>query len=87
MKHTTHLICMLTILIFKAESLVDGGTVVTDKRDNKDEVTSVVKAVLAPSISSSKKSVEDEHMDHFSDTDAKSNIMNAEIIEVSLMCS
>eukprot|EP00956_Cyclotella_meneghiniana_P042540 scaffold248533_cov91-Cyclotella_meneghiniana.AAC.2 len=65
----------------EAESLVDGGTVVTNKHDSKDEVASAVKAVLAPSISSSKKSVEDEHMGHFSDTDAKSNIMNADIIE------
>ena len=95
--HTTHLICVLTILILKAEAealLVDGGTVVTDKRSGMGEVVSVVKAAQAspPSISSSKKSVQsvvpgstiEAHVDHFSASVAK-NGMNADVTEVSLM--
>ena len=95
--HTTHLICVLTILILKAEAedlLVDGGMVVTDKRNGKGEVVSVVKAAQAspPSISSSKKSVPsvvpgstiEASADHYSAGVAK-NGMNSDATEVSLM--
>ena len=82
-------------LILKAEDLlVDGGMVVTDKRNGKGEVVSAVKAAQAspPSISSSKKSVQsvvpgstiEAHVDHFSAGVAK-NGMNADVTEVSLM--
>ena len=83
-------------LILKAEAedlLVDGGMVVTDKRNGKGEVVSAVKAAQAspPSISSSKKSVQsvvpgsiEEGVDHYSSSVAK-NGMNADVTEVSLM--
>ena len=88
---------VLTILILKAETedlLVDGGMVVTDKRNGKGEVVSAVKAAQAspPSISSSKKSVQsvlpgstiEARVDHFSAGVAK-NGMNSDVTEVSLM--
>ena len=73
--------------------LVDGGMVVTDKRNGKGEVVSVVKAAQAspPSISSSKKSVQsvvpgsiEARVDHYSAGVAK-NGMNSDVTEVSLM--
>ena len=81
-------------LILKAEDLlVDGGMVVTDKRNGKGEVVSVVKAAQAspPSISSSKKSVQsvvpgsiEARVDHYSAGVVK-NGMNSDVTEVSLM--
>eukprot|EP00956_Cyclotella_meneghiniana_P002543 scaffold2951_cov81-Cyclotella_meneghiniana.AAC.2 len=72
--------------------LVDGGTVITDKRNGKGEVAAVVKAAQAspPSISSSKKSVQsvvpgsiEACVDHYSASVAK-NGMNADVTETSM---